>query len=508
MASIKTLEKSSIFDHYFPANNENSIEMFDQAMLMVKHVVQTFFKEQSKPYKGANPNKLNDICSEVMDIPRIGMDLNKIIEKTGAKILENSIGVTHPTCVAHLHTPPLTASIAAEVIMNVMNASMDSWDQSAMATHIEQQMMKWLCQIYGFPLQADGIFTSGGTQSNFMGLLLARDHYIFRKWQWNVKQKGLPPEASRMRILCSKEAHFTVSQSAALLGLGEDAVITVDTDEDACMCPDLLKQKLETLKHDDYFPFVIVATAGTTDFGSIDPLSEIGELAESYNIWLHIDAAYGGAIQFSDQHKLKLTGIERADSCTIDFHKWFYQSISCGAFLVKNRLVFQSLHRNADYLNSLEDEQTGIPNLVGKSIQTTRRFDALKLLMSLQHVGLENFSQMIDYTIHLAKRTATYIDQDPSYDLIQHPTLSTVVFRYRPKLIQTMDIQTRSNKLHQHIRLKLLQSGEAVVAKTKIDGWVSLKFTLLNPRTEMSHIEHILNQIKQIGESFDQERVS
>ncbi|NDI36042.1 pyridoxal phosphate-dependent decarboxylase family protein [Chengkuizengella sediminis] len=508
MASSKTSEKVSIFDHYFPANNEESIELFEQAMLTIQHVVQTFFKEQSKPYSGANPNKLNEICNEVMQIPNIGMDLKKVIEKTGAKILENSIGVTHPTCLAHLHTPPLTASIVGEVIMNVMNASMDSWDQSAVATHIEEQMIQWLVQVYGFSQQADGIFTSGGTQSNFMGILLARDHFIFKKWHWNVKQKGLPPEANRMRILCSKEAHFTVSQSAALLGLGEDAVIAVDTDDNARMRPDLLRQKLETLKQDDYFPFVIVATAGTTDFGSIDPLFEIGELSESYNIWLHIDAAYGGAIQFSDQHKRILTGIEQADSLTIDFHKWFYQSISCGAFLVKNRLVFQSLHRNADYLNSLEDEQRGIPNLVGKSIQTTRRFDALKLLMSLQHVGLERFSQMIDYTIHLAKQTATYIDQDPSFDLIQYPTLSTVIFRYRSKLIQTMDLQTRSNEVHQHIRLGLLQSGEAVVAKTKVDGWVSLKFTLLNPRTEMRHIQHILHQIKQIGESFDQGRVS
>ena len=140
----------------------------------------------------------------------------------------NSVNVSHPNTAAHLHCPPLLAALAAEVVTSALNQSMDSFDQAPIATIVEQKLIRWLCGEAGFPATADGTFTSGGSQSNYMGLLLARDALLKKHWNWSAQKSGLPPEANRLRILCSEVAHFTVEKSASQLGLGTDSVIRVD----------------------------------------------------------------------------------------------------------------------------------------------------------------------------------------------------------------------------------------------------------------------------------------
>src|SRR5262249_5052203 len=150
--------------------------------------------------------------------------------------------------------------------------SMDSFDQAPIASVVEQAMIRWLCAESGLPASADGTFTTGGSQSNYLGLLLARDTFLQNHRNWSVQKSGLPPEACRLRILCSEAAHFTVEKSASQLGLGIDAVIRVEVDDHFRMKPSALHQSLESLKTAALFPMAIVATAGTTDFGSADPL--------------------------------------------------------------------------------------------------------------------------------------------------------------------------------------------------------------------------------------------
>ena len=161
-------------------------------------------------------------------------------------------------------------------------------------------MIRWLCSKAGLPAAAAGTFTTGGSQSNYMGLLLARDAFLLKHWNWSAQKSGLPPEARRMRILCSEAAHFTVEKSASQLGLGTDAVVRIDVDDHFRMKFSSLRSNLEVLKTQGLLPMAIVATAGTTDFGSIDPLPETAAVAGEAKAWLHVDAAYGGALLFSD----------------------------------------------------------------------------------------------------------------------------------------------------------------------------------------------------------------
>ncbi|HEY9736340.1 MAG TPA: pyridoxal-dependent decarboxylase, partial [Trichocoleus sp.] len=350
-SSTMGVSSSAPFDRYFLTNSEESIRAYRDAIALAQTVLVEQFAAQGQPYSGTPAAELARQLNGVNLCPTNSSDLHTVLQGVGEQVLRHSVGVSHPACVAHLHCPPLISALAAELLISATNQSMDSWDQSPAATVLEQRLVNWLCEQFGYDDQADGIFTSGGTQSNFMGLLLARDQYCQTRLGWSVQQRGLPPEAQRFRILCSKVSHFTIGQAASLLGLGEQAMVTVPTDEHFRMDPKALARTLANLQAQDLLPIALVATVGTTDFGSIDPLPELAQIARTQDLWLHVDAAYGGALILSDRNQSLLAGIEAADSITVDFHKLFYQPISCGAFLLKVRSHFELIKRHAAYLN-------------------------------------------------------------------------------------------------------------------------------------------------------------
>ncbi|MGA9173876.1 MAG: aspartate aminotransferase family protein [Thermoactinomyces sp.] len=490
-------EKSkSDAERLFLNDSRRSQLEYQRAMSCAVNIICKQFAHLPQPFSGISLEELSSRIKSLDLCPEEGRDFIDVLEQTGETLLRNFIAVHHPACSAHLHCPPLIASLAAEAMISATNQSMDSWDQSGAATLLEEKLINWLCRLFGYTGKGDGVFTSGGTQSNLMGLLLARDRYLKERLGWSVKKDGLPPEADKMRILCAETAHFTVKQSAALLGLGEKAVVSIKTDEHQRMCLQDLDKQLTKLHSEGLLPFALIATAGSTDFGSIDPLPELSIRAKRSGLWFHVDAAYGGAVMLSHQHKGKLAGIETADSIAVDFHKLFYQPISCGAFLTKNASHFELIKLNADYLNPEEDETQGIPNLVSKSLSTTRRFDALKLFISMQAIGRASFAKMIDDTIELAKQTARLIAADPELECINHePSLNAVVFRY----ITSKSDENLQNQINRWIRHSLLKDGKAVIAQTKMNGMICLKLTLLNPRTTIDDVKFILEQVKQTG---------
>lgn len=497
--------KQNRFETFFLGNSADSLRAYSAAMSAAIEVLIKYFASQNQPYSGVSPAELATKLTEFDICPETGEKFPKILIQVGEAILQNSVVVSHPTCIAHLHCPPLIPALAAEVLISATNQSMDSWDQSPAATLLEQEIVDWLCCLFGYDATADGIFTSGGTQSNFMGLLLARDAFARDRLNWSIQKLGLPKEANRFRILCSDVSHFTIRQSAALLGLGEQAVVTVETDADYRLCPVALERKLAELKQQELLPIAIAATVGTTDFGSIDPLPELAACAQEHGLWLHVDAAYGGALILSDRHQHKLAGIEAADSLVVDFHKLFYQPISCGAFLLKDRSNFDLIKLHAEYLNPETNEDFGFLDLVTKSVQTTRRFDGLKLFMSLQALGRQAFADMIDTTIELAGATAKLIAAESALELANYPTINSLVFRYCPQQIPPkVEPITWANKINNQIRLSLLQQGAAVIGQTQIANSTYLKFTLLNPRTTITDIQTLLNRIKQLGEELEE----
>ncbi|KPA16883.1 aminotransferase class III [Candidatus Magnetomorum sp. HK-1] len=492
--------------HFLTASPE-SRKSYDETIMAVAKMLTDNFAMTDQPYSGKTIPELKILLNDLWESNSTKQSLPELINEIGPKIVKHLINVNHPLCIAHLHCPPLISSIAAEIIISATNQSMDSWDQSGAATLIEQQMLDWLCQRYGFSKNADGIFTSGGTQSNFMGLLLARDYAAFHNYDWLISDHGLPSQANKFCILCSEDCHFSIHQSAHLLGFGKRAVFPIAANDR--LSPMIVKKKFYELKNDGMIPIALVSTAGTTDTGSFAPIEELAVCSKELNLWFHVDAAFGGGVIFSDQHRNKLKGVEQADSISIDFHKLFYQSISCGVFLLKNKNYFDFIKLNVDYLNPESNEKYGISDLVGKSIQTTRRFDALKIYLALKAYGEEFFGILIDVTFELALTTASYIEKATDFELLITPVLNTVVFRYCPVPVPSgCHWENYYNKLNKHIRLALLQSGQAIIGCTKINGRVYLKLTLMNPLTRIDDIKKLFKMIRQEAKHINQRLIN
>ncbi len=486
-----------MFESEFLTNTASSKAAYRESMARAVELLCSSLPEH--PYRGKSPAELSALI-EPSFLPDAGLSPDAVFGKLG-EIVSNSISVSDPNTAAHLHPPPLLTALAAEVVISALNQSMDSFDQAPMASVLEQKFLRWLTAEAGLPSSAGGTFTSGGTQSNYMGLLLARDAFLKSRLQWSVQQRGLPAQASQMRILCSEVAHFTVEKSAAQLGLGTDAVVRVAVDDEFRMRPESLRIALDGMRDRDLLPFAIVATAGTTDFGSVDPLAEIATLAKAAGAWLHVDAAYGGVLLFSTRHRAKLAGIASADSLSVDFHKLFWQPIPASAFLLRDARNFELIELHADYLNPEAHEEQGIPNLVTNSLLTTRRFDVLKLWFSFQLLGREKLGAMIDRTIQLALSATHAVSWNTSLELVHGGSLSTVVFRYVPERTG-LDM----DELNAAIRQRLFDRGIAVIGHTRVRGRQCLKFTLMNPSVSEGQIEALVGLVIECGRQLERER--
>ncbi|MER5636859.1 pyridoxal-dependent decarboxylase [Kitasatospora sp. NPDC002227] len=404
-----------------------------------------------------------------------------------------------PHCAAHLHCPPLALAVAADLAVSALNPSLDSWDQAPVATTLETELLGELAALVGFPAdRAAGVFTSGGTESNLMGLLLARDQILPGDPELDGLPAGLSPQ-----IVASAAAHFSVQRAAAVLGLGERAVRTVPVDRDQRMDPDALARVLAETVSEGGTPVAVVATAGTTDTGAIDPLHRAADLAAEYGSWLHVDAAYGGGALLSDRLAPLLDGIARADSVSLDFHKLGWQPTAAGVFLVRRAATYASLARRAVYLNPADDERAGYPSLLGHSLRTTRRADVFKLAVTLRTLGREALGALVEACHDLARTAAAAVEADPALELHTTPVLTTVVFRYLPAGADPAETDRCNAELRRH----LLRTGQAVVGRTELPGEgpgrVRLKLTLLNPHTAPAEVAALLAKVVTAGRTVE-----
>ncbi|MFE6225249.1 pyridoxal phosphate-dependent decarboxylase family protein [Streptomyces sp. NPDC057854] len=437
------------------------------------------------PFTGVTPAELAPVIDAV-DLDRPLGDASAALDELEDVYLRDAVYFHHPRYLGHLNCPVVIPAVLGEAVLSAVNSSLDTWDQSAGGTLIERKLIAWTTARIGLGPLADGVFTSGGTQSNLQALLLARE-------------EAGTTDLAKLRIFSSECSHFSVQKSATLLGLGRDAVVSIPVDKNRRMQSVVLAAELEACRAEGLVPMAIVATAGTTDFGSIDPLPEIAALAEEYGAWMHVDAAYGCGLLASLKRRHLLDGIERADSVTVDYHKSFFQPVSSSAVLVRDGATLRHATYHADYLNPRRTVAEQIPNQVDKSLQTTRRFDALKLWMTLRVMGADGVGELFDEVCDLAAAGYDLLAADPRYDVVVEPQLSTLVYRYVPEDVTSPAEIDRANL---YARKALFASGEAVVAGTKVDGRQYLKFTLLNPETTVSDIAAVLDLIAGHAEQY------
>lgn len=435
-------------------------------------------RSDGRPVRGLSPAEASERVRAV--------DLDAPLGDTGAALaelsqlwLDDAVWFHEPTYAAHLNCPVVIPSLLAEVFVSGVNASLDTFDQSTTGTFVERALVEWTGARIGWGDRSDGVFTSGGSQSNLQALLMAR---------------GLagPAPVENMRVLASHDAHFSVHKSARLLGLADDAVVPVRVDDRRRLDVTDLARALADCDRRGEVVVAVVATAGTTDFGAIDPLPQVAALCRAAGTWLHVDAAYGGGLLVSARHRDRLAGIQLADSVTVDFHKTWFQPVSASAVLVRDGASLRHVTWHADYLNPAGHHQ---PNQVDKSLQTTRRFDALKLWLTLRTMGADAIGSYLDSVIELTEEVHAELLLLDDVEVAAPPQLSTLVLRYRPRGLG----EEETGELNRAVRRHLYEEGEALVAATRVDGRQFLKLTLLNPMATVEDVMSVVDAVRRVG---------
>lgn len=427
-------------------------------------------------------------------VPSTGVGESAALDLIAGLLDAQGIDLSHPHAAAHLQPPVLQVAVDADAMASASNASMDTYDSGPATLAIEQWVVRSLAGLAGFGATADGVLTPGGSISNLLALLIARDSAAGRAGI-DARRYGVQGLAKPV-VFCSELAHFSIHRACAALGLGEEAVVAIPADDEFRMRLDLLEAELAKPGRT---PIAVVATAGTTDYGSIDPIAGIASLARAQGAWVHVDAAYGFGALFSDRLAPLLAELPVADSATLDLHKIGWQPAATSLLLVADRDQFASFGRSVDYLNPADDIDSGLDGLLGRSLQTTRRPDAVKVATTLTAYGRVGLGTMLDTCHELATAAAARVVADSNLELLAPVTLTTVVFRV------TGQVDVDLDAVQGEVRRRLLTSGRVLIGRTRrparagSPAVVALKLTLLNPNTTVADIEELLDQVVAVG---------
>jgi glutamate/tyrosine decarboxylase-like PLP-dependent enzyme len=404
------------------------------------------------------------------------------------RVLKTAMNPAHPGYIGHMDPLPTTASIVGDWVVAALNNNMLSVEMSPLFSRLEPLLMREIAQLFGLGDRAGGVLVSGGSLANLHALAVAR----------NVKlgclATGLASQEKPPVFFVSEAAHTSMKKAAMLLGLGTEGAIAIPTTPHSQMDVLALKTAIQQAQARGHQPFAIVATAGTTVTGNIDPLIELGAIAQAHDLWFHVDAAYGGALVFSEQYRDRLQGIEQADSVTFNPQKWLYVTKTCASVLFRD---LDHLHRHfqvaAPYMNTEEDWI----NLGEISVQGTRHADVLKLWLSLQHVGKRGYSELIARNYALTDNFVAAIQSRPFLTLASHPEMNLICFRGCPSWLPLSQWDTWNQTLQHY----LLQHANAFLSLPQYRGQSWLKVVLLNPFTTPADIQRIFEAIDAFAES-------
>ncbi|MDX2297660.1 MULTISPECIES: pyridoxal phosphate-dependent decarboxylase family protein [Streptomyces] len=396
-------------------------------------------------------------------LPETGTGQEEALRTLVHLVAAGAADPAHPLCAAHLHTPPLALAAAADLAAAALNPSLDSWDQAPSASALEAEVTAALAaEVFPRASRPDALVTTGGTESNQLALLLARERH-----------------GPALTTVVGANAHHSFRRAAWLLGL--PAPVTVPTPR-GVLDPATVARTLDGLDG----PVLLAATAGTTEEGLIDPLPELADLCAEHGAELHADAAYGGPLLLSRTHRHLLAGLDRARTVTLDLHKLGWQPVAAGLLAVRDPADLAALGHTAAYLNAGDDTEAGLPDLLGRSLRTTRRPDALKAAVTLRALGRSGLGALVDLCMERAQDLADLVEKAPGLELRDRPVLTTVLLR--PAGADDARVA--------RVRRTLLAGGRAVLGRAEADGRLWLKATLLNPHTTPDDLAQLISLVE------------
>jgi glutamate/tyrosine decarboxylase-like PLP-dependent enzyme len=394
------------------------------------------------------------------------------------QLLEGSMNARTPRFIAHMNSIPTTASILADFAASAVDNNMLSLEMSPSFSRLEHRLLKKMAKLFGLGTAGGGVLVGGGSLANLQALAVARNA-IFK-----TVEHGLTPSSNQPVIFASGVSHTSIQKAAMLLGFGTTAVRHVTVNENSQMNIGDLKKQIELSRNEGKTPFCIVATAGTTVTGNIDPLVEIYRIAKENELWFHVDAAYGGALIFSDNHKQRLKGIELADSITFNPHKWLYVARTCSMVLFRDLRILETAFRIPAPYTSMKSDFTNIGEI---SVHGTNHADVLKLWFSLQHIGIRGCAHLIDECYRMTHIFLQHIKRRPYLELASEPEMNLICFRVITKTISLEKLDDLNSKIQRH----LLSKHKIFLALIPYKGARWLRADILNPYIDESLIDLI-----------------
>ncbi|HKP45809.1 MAG TPA: aminotransferase class V-fold PLP-dependent enzyme [Pyrinomonadaceae bacterium] len=428
-------------------------------------------------------------------LPDEGVELDQLIQDCRT-IIENSRQNGHPRFFGYVASPATAPGAFADLIASALNVNVTSWRSGPSATEVERTVICWLGSMIGYNSNSHGLLTSGGSMANLTALLIAQRS----KSATNDRQAGLWRADGPMTVYASTEVHLSIPKAADILGFGRDNVRLIECDDAFRIDVRRLRERLRADIGAGMKPFCVVGSAGTTNTGAVDPLSEIADVANEFSLWFHVDGAYGAPAAMDESKRSLFTGLERADSVSLDAHKWLYAPLDCGCLLFRDPAKARAAFGNedADYIKVLEQEDDEAFAFWNYGPELSRRFRALKLWWTLRYFGVKRIAAAITEDNELASYLADLITAADDFELLSKPQLSICCFRYLPhKLRQVNDGEL--NDLNSRIMHAVQRGGHAYLSSATINDKFALRICITNFRTTRADMDQTLDVIRDVA---------
>lgn len=438
----------------------------------------------------ATSRQLRSLLDE--PLPQQGADFDSLLHTIDSVVTRYSRHSAHSRFFGYVSAPGTPIAALGGLLTSALNVNVTCWRSAPAGADLEHVVIEWLKQMLGYPAGA-GLLVSGGSMANFAALAAARS----AKAGVNVVREGAAA-AGRMCAYVSEEGHFSITKAAGMLGIGEANVRAVRTNGSLQIDLEHLRQLVESDRAAGALPFCVVANAGTTATGAFDPIEPLADFARSHNLWLHVDAAYGGFAALAPSARLLFEHLSEADSVTLDPHKWLYLPVGCGCVLYKDPAAARAaFSHGAEYTRTigLQDDEAFAYWDYGPEL--SRPFRALDLWLLIKFVGVERLSEAIERNIACARYFEGLVDAAEDFEMLASG-LSIFCFRHRPR-----DGGADLDSWNEKILVKLQRAGSSYLSNARVNGKFALRGCVLNYRTTERDMEILLEDVRKAAETVE-----
>ncbi len=427
----------------------------------------------------------------------------EVIDEFTTRMAPHMLNAWHPRVLSYFTPPPLVMSVVGELLAQIAQQGVDVWHAGPVAAFVEEEVVRWLCDLVGYGEGSFGLLASGGVMANFMGMALARDVRLAELRGLDRPPRGAALEGARVYV--SDQGHFSVGRALDELGFPSETLVSIPSDDGFRVRVDMLGDAVRADRAAGLTPFAVVGVAGTTNTGSIDDVPAVAQIARREGLWFHVDAAYGAAARLSDRMAPLVPGLELADSVTVDPHKWFFQAYDIGGLVVRDgSLLGRVFSRRPEYYRGGGDTAVAHDTHTAESLdfytlgfEGTRRWRALKLWMSWHHLGTSGLGKLVERTADVAAYLHGFVAGAPDFEAAHEPELGVVCFRHLAPGLAGEALDRHQDRL----QAALEADGDGWLSTTRLRGATWLRAGVMNPMTSEADIDRLLDDLRRLAPS-------